>query len=120
MVPRGLGENIKPNECLMSWLYGPAGGDDQEGAGGLGPDNGMAQIWKEDNVVKSHFIGNIFTEGLSFTAVKWRLASQVRREQAGCCYTWWPGEPAHALRLHCTNGAGHTINFYRFTYCLQP
>ena len=40
MVPRGLGENIKPNEYLMSWLYGPAGGDDQEGAEARGLHDG--------------------------------------------------------------------------------
>ena len=34
-----LGENIRSTEYLMSWLNGPAGGDDQEGAG-QGPHDG--------------------------------------------------------------------------------
>ena len=54
MVPRGLGENIKPNEYLMSWLYGPAGGDDQEGAG-QGPHDGSFLEWEQRGQISRHW-----------------------------------------------------------------
>ena len=55
MVPCGLGENIRLNEYLMSWLYGPAGGDDQEGAEGQGPHNGSFLQWEQRGQISRYW-----------------------------------------------------------------